>query len=91
VVTWGFVPDRHQTGIVSQFRDQGFKLVWFDGNRPAALRVYIKRGSPEELFYLQMWRIENSKVVQFLAPLIIKTIEENGEFKSPEVLLYART
>jgi hypothetical protein len=53
--------------------------------------VYIKRGSPEELFYLQMWRIENSKVVQFLAPLIIKTIEENGEFKSPEVLLYART
>ena len=45
VVTWGFVPD-HQPSIeaVLQFRNSGFKLIWFDGNRAAALREFQKRG-----------------------------------------------
>jgi len=42
VATWGFVPNDHQIGIVHQFIAKGFKLVWFDGNRPAALREFIK-------------------------------------------------
>jgi hypothetical protein len=87
VVTWGFVPGPVGTDVVNKFRDKRFKLVWFDGDRPAALRAYIKRGSPEELFYLQMYRIENSKAVQLLAPLVVKTIDENGEFKPPEAIL----
>jgi hypothetical protein len=50
VVTWGFVPD-HQTSesIVLQFRAAGFMLIWFDGNRPAALREFIKRGTALEM------------------------------------------
>ena len=45
VVTWGFLPDQIQTALVLQFRDAGFKLIWFDGNRPAALRAFLKRGT----------------------------------------------
>src|SRR6185437_12442345 len=72
VVTWGFVPDELQTGIVSQFRNAGFRLIWFDGNRPAALREFQKRGTvPEESFYAQMYRIENFKIVQRLRPMMI--------------------
>src|SRR6185312_11350769 len=57
VVTWGFVPDEVQTGIVLQFRSVGFKWIWFDGNRPAAVREFRKRGTvPEQLLRLQMDR-----------------------------------
>jgi hypothetical protein len=60
VVTWGFRPDdAASVSIVLQFKTASFKLIWFDGNRPAALREFIKRGTvPEILFYLQMYRIE---------------------------------
>jgi hypothetical protein len=52
VVTWGFLPDQTQTALVLQFRSTGFKLIWFDGNRPAALREFQKRATvPEALFY----------------------------------------
>src|SRR5207302_8927975 len=63
VVTWGFVPDDVQTAIVLQFRDAGFKWIWFDGNRPAALREFRKRGTvSEELLYAEMSRLENSRM-----------------------------
>jgi adenylate kinase family enzyme len=55
VATWGFLPNDEQIQIVNQFQARGFTLVWFDGNRPAALREFINRGDvPEENFYLQM-------------------------------------
>src|ERR1700730_16146871 len=65
VVTWGFLPDQIQTTLVLQFSEAGFKLIWFDGNRPAALREFRKRGTvPEELFHIQMQRIERSQVIE---------------------------
>jgi adenylate kinase family enzyme len=88
VVTWGFMPDEAQTNIVLQFRDAGFTLTWFDGNRPAALRAFQNRGTvPEELFYTQMFRIENSKIVQRLLPTIINSFDEDGKFKRADRLL----
>src|SRR5438552_2268444 len=88
VVTWGFLPDETQTAIVLQFRNSGFKLIWFDGNRPAALREFQKRNTvPEELFYLQMYRIENSKVVNHIRPAIIDPFDGTGHFKSVNQLL----
>ena len=87
VLTWGFLP-QEQIGIVKQFQAKGFKLVWFDGNRPAALRTFITRGTvAEELFYLQMWRIENSKIVEALKPIIIDPFDKSDRFKDPAVIL----
>jgi hypothetical protein len=87
-VTWGFVPTHAQIEVVNQFGANGFRLVWFDGNRPAALREFIKRGTvPEELFYAQMWRIENSKVIRQIKPRIVDTFDENGKFKGQAAVL----
>src|SRR5882762_2856488 len=46
VVTWDFVPD-HVPSVQSvlDFKKSGFKLVWFDGNRPAALQAFRRRGT----------------------------------------------
>ena len=88
VVTWGFVPDEIQSGIVLQFRDAGFKLIWFDGNRPTALREFQNRGTvPEERFYAQMYRIENSKILERIRPIIIDTFDQDGKFKPADQLL----
>ena len=82
VVTWGFLPDERQTSIVEQFKARGFKLVWFDGNRPAALKAFIRRDTvSENFFYLQMYRIEDSKVIQRIKPLKVNTFDQGGQFK----------
>jgi hypothetical protein len=89
VVTWGFVPDNQPSvGAILQLRDSGFKLIWMDGNRPAALREFRKRGTaPEELFYLQMYRIENSKIVEQLKPIIINPFNSKDQFREAADLL----
>jgi adenylate kinase family enzyme len=89
VVTWGFVPDhQYSLQIISQFRSAGFKLVWFDGDRPSALREFQKRRTvSEELFYLQMFRIENSKIIQQLMPTIVNPFDDDGQFKPAAELL----
>jgi len=88
VATWGFLPNEQQIQIAAQFKAKGFNLVWFDGDRPAAFRAFIKRGTvPEELFYLQMFRIENSKAIQRLKPLLINTFNQKGRFKDSKSVL----
>ena len=88
VVTWGFFPDEQQTAIVKQFKSSGFKLIWFDGNRPAARSAFNKRGTvSEELFDAQVWRIENSKVLQIIEPLAVNTFDKNGKFRDPAAIL----
>ena len=88
VVTWGFLPDQTQTALVLQFRSAGFKVVWFDGNRPAALRAFQERRTVSEaLFYLQMYRIESTKVVERLKPTVINSFDADGQFKLAAQLL----
>ena len=88
VVTWGFLPEWSQVDIVLRFKAAGFKLVWFDGNRPAALRRFIERGTVEEVFfYAQMQRIELSGVISAIQPVIIDPFDGNGEFKPTAELL----
>jgi adenylate kinase family enzyme len=87
-VTWGFVPNDEQIKVVNLFKEKGFVLVWFDGNRPAALRKFINRKTvSEECFYRQMWAIEESHVVEKIKPIIVNTFDEHGEFKSSEAIL----
>jgi hypothetical protein len=89
VVTWGFGPD-HEPSVqwVLEFRKSGFKVVWFDGNRPAALREFQKRGTvPEVLFYLQMFRIEKSGIIGRIKPVIINPFDDDQRFKPAGELL----
>jgi adenylate kinase family enzyme len=89
VVTWGFNPD-HEPSVQSvlYFKQSGFKLVWLDGNRPAALREFRKRGDVAEMrFHVQMHRIEHSKIIDRIKPSIINSFDELGQFKPVEKLL----
>lgn len=98
-VTWGFVPDHaYSVQTVLQFRQSGFKLVWLDGNRPAALRVFQARAKSRAKseadydrqmneFYVQMNRIETTEVVETMKPVIINPFNDNEQFKSVAELL----
>jgi len=49
VVTWGFNPeDGPSLALLGHLRNAGSKLIWFDGNRPAALRAFRKRSTVSE-------------------------------------------
>ena len=89
IVTWGFVPGKFEKDAVIRFKDTGFRLFWFDGNRPAALRVFLNREkyNPEKkamelAFYCQMRNIMMSNIVEAINPFSINTFDEKGEFKS---------
>ncbi len=89
VITWGFGPD-HEPSVsrVLQLRSAGFKWIWFDGNRPAALREFQKRATVPELdLYVQMYRIEKSRIVEQLRPIIISSFDDLGQFKPTKELL----
>ena len=95
VVTWGFGPDcERSVFLVQQLRSAGFKWIWFDGNRPAALREFQKRAAAQgrataqEIdFYRQMYRIENSRIVERLKPTVINSFDDRGQFKPTKELL----
>ncbi len=83
VVTWGFIPDYNQTALVRLFRSRGFTIVWFDGDREAARRAFCKRGDvPENLFDLQLRRITESKVIEYLNPVVINTFDTTGKHRA---------
>lgn len=82
VISWGFMPYGHTEHVV-KFMKGGFDVIWFDGNRIAAFREFMKRGTvSESAFSLQMSNICSSKVIEFLRPRIINTFDENGHFRA---------
>mgnify|MGYP001584407940 FL=1 len=96
VVTWGFVPCDEQIEVVNLFKHYGFRLIWFDGDRDAAKREFIRRDQekgPEYLksslaaFDLQMSRIENSEVVDKISLTIINTFKADHNFKGLDQIL----
>jgi adenylate kinase family enzyme len=99
VVTWGFVPDHQPSvSVVLEFKTAGFKLIWFDRNRPAALKRFQERTRAESKsdaevylrmpeFYLQMYKIEATKIIDTIKPAVIDSSDAKDEFKSPAVLL----
>lgn len=93
VVTWGFVPNEGQIKFVEQLRDSGFKLMWLDGDRDAALREFTKRDSSRgedylsgqlEALKIQLKRIEDSCVVKRIAPNMFNTFDVQHNFKTLE-------
>ena len=89
VVTWGFNPeDPPSIELLRQLRNAGFKWIWFDGNRPAAVEAFRKRGTvSEQALVAQMQRIEKSKIVERLKPTIINSFDDLGHFKPTAELL----
>ena len=89
VVTWGFGPDcERSVALVLQLRSAGFRWIWFDGNRPAALREFQKRATVQEIdFYVQMYRIERSRVVEQLKPTVINPFDDGAQFKPTKEIL----
>lgn len=89
VITWGFGPDCERSlFLVQQLRSAGFNWIWFDGDRPAALRAFQKRATVREVdFYRQMYRIESSKIVELLKPTVVNPFDYRGQFKPTKELL----
>jgi len=81
VVSWGFNPVC-DFGHVKRLRNIGFKLFWLDGNRPAAFRAYIRRGtrSQEEMFN-QMAGIEKHRVIERINPIVINPFKNDWSFR----------
>lgn len=86
VLTWGFLPAQdHQR--VQYLRTLGFTLVWFDGDKQAARRVFVKRGEPKETAFDQQLNLINSfGVTSYLRPIEYNTFDETGNFKKKEVI-----
>ncbi len=88
VLTWGFWPKDPEIGIIKSLKDSGFKLVWFDGNRDVARREFNRRGSvPPQAFDLQVKRIDDSKVIQDIKPIVVDPFDHRGLFKSVDQIL----
>lgn len=96
VVTWGFVPNEQQTRMVENLRDDGFKLIWIDGDRDAAQREFIKRDSQYGEEYLmaqlgalkvQLQNIENSGVIKRINPKIYNTFDREHTFKDIKIIV----
>ena len=83
VITWGFIPNEHQTKLVLLLKERGYQLFWFDGNREAALRAFNKRGTvSEQAFQIQIANINSSQVINLIRPTIINTFGKTGKFRS---------
>jgi hypothetical protein len=85
VITWGFVPGVDDN-TVRRLQAMGFRMVWFDGNRAAARREFLKRGTVgEDLLNLQMARIATLDLVSF-QPMQFNPFDANGEFLPRSVI-----
>jgi hypothetical protein len=52
------------------------------------LREFQKRGTVPELdLYVQMYRIEKSRIVEQLKPIVINSFDDRGQFKPTKELL----
>ena len=81
-----------------QFKNSGFRLIWLDGSRQAAWKRFDDRAKAKSKsdaeyylrmyeFYLQMYRIEATKIIETIKPAIINPCDNQERFKSPENLL----
>lgn len=63
-------------------RDRGFDWVWLDGNRDAARRVFLERGTGfEELLDVQMTKINRFIDSAVLEPRVVNAFDGNGNFR----------
>ena len=79
VITWGFMPGIDDNKIL-KLKTMGVNLIWFDGNRKAARKAFLKRGTvSESLFNTQMKRNEDSKIDDIFQPITFNTFKKDGD------------
>jgi hypothetical protein len=84
VVTWGFVPDS-QLDMVRAMRSLGFDWIWLDGDRAAARRAFIARGTVSvQMLDAQMERIAEHIDLATLRPRIVDPFDSAGRFRPLE-------
>ncbi|MGH7198191.1 MAG: hypothetical protein ACREH5_05580 [Candidatus Omnitrophota bacterium] len=82
VVTWGFAPEAHSIRVVKIFKEKGFDLIWFDGNRQAALREFLRReGGDTRAFREQLKGIRRARVLEKIRPVVVNTFDPKGRFR----------
>lgn len=80
VITWGFQPGSDDQTVIA-IKNLNAKLIWFDGNREAAKRAFIKRGGVSiDLLDIQMGRINSVNIIETFNPISFNTFDDNGEF-----------
>lgn len=86
VVTGGFKASEWAHTMVTFFMHSGFSFVWFDGNRPAARKTFLKRSTaPIQLFDEKIKEVHAAhETIMHLNPQIIDTFDAAGNFKSFE-------
>jgi adenylate kinase family enzyme len=61
VITWGFKPIPECMDMIQVLRDKGATLIWFDGDREAAKKAFLKRNTVHENYFnIQMKAIEKA-------------------------------
>jgi hypothetical protein len=82
VITWGFDPDA-QLAAVLFLRDFGFSWIWFDGDRAAARREFLRRDTVHETARaVQLEKIDRHIDLSALRPRLINTFDGEGAFRS---------
>ena len=84
VVSWGFSPFTNRRSIEA-FTDDGFALFWFDGDRVASFREFMRREGNDPVreceYYGQMQMIVATEFVERVKPIIVNPFDENGDFR----------
>jgi gluconate kinase len=88
VITWGFMPGVDDKTIRS-LQAMGFTMVWFDGDRKAARREFLRRGTvPEQLLDVQLKRIATLDL-DSLSPIKLDPFDDKGKFLPRETIAEA--
>jgi hypothetical protein len=84
VISWGFIPEG-QLGLVLALRERGYDWIWLDGDREAARRAFLARGtSTPRALETQMRAIAEHVDLDQMRPRIVDPFDEHGEFRPPE-------
>ena len=84
VITWGFMPGVDNDKIL-KLKEMGAKMIWFDGNREAAKKAFLARGTVSEAaLNIQMNRIENTDITRIFNPIVFNTFKDDGSFLTKE-------
>lgn len=87
VIDWGFPPS--SIWVVQFFKDRGFQVWWFDGDRDAAREAFSDRATVSmEAFNVQMAAIERqwAAIAQLAGTNIVESITRGPLHTAPEVI-----
>ncbi|HUC87560.1 MAG TPA: hypothetical protein VMR95_00220 [Candidatus Binatia bacterium] len=84
LISWGFRPFI-DTEAVNYMREQGYSVIWLDGNRIASFREFMKREGNDPImeakYYDQMRMVVVTGIVESLHPRIVNPFTDAGEFR----------